>query len=209
MIINPNVFKLRLIYLSICFASTMTLQGCVSDAPLTTRDEITRWQLSGKIAVIYPEAYCNSETCRRQSDQGKINWKQNEQTYHVAISDPFGRQLMQLSGNERTLTATSPEKTPVVMSPNDFIQLMTSQTDQTIGADLAPADLRFWVTGRPNPKLTATDKNTQTFVQKGYEITAKQWRKTPIGYVPALVVVEKDGFTLRLVVREWENYAKP
>lgn len=182
----------------------LLLSGCVSTPKMVNDDPIDNWSMSGKIAIVYPAKHCNKENCPKQSDQGKVAWQQQLQRYHIVLSDPFGRVVMTLRGDDTTLQATAPNQQPINTTPSEFVALLTKKRSQNaMFADLRPQDLRYWVTGRSVPNVPQVDKGNGKFEQKGFTITGSQWRETPQGYLPSLVTVVKDQLKLRLVIKQW------
>ncbi len=180
------------------------LNGCVTTTSMGESTATDNWQLTGKIAIAYPDAQCGRERCPSRSDQGKIIWKQQANDYHITLSDPFGRLLITLDGNNKSLHAQSPGKAPIITEPQQFIALMVADSEQQSTLNtLTPQLLRHWVTGRPAPGIAVSEKDKQHFVQQGFSIHTRQWRKTPIGQMPSLITIEKEALKLRLVVRDW------
>lgn len=196
------------IFLAGLLASAV-LQGCVSSSGVASTAAVNNWQLSGKIAAVYPKTNCMQENCSPHSDQGKIKWKQQGEQYNIAVSDPFGRVVIELNGDKQMITAVSPEHEPIQTSPEDFLMLLMNKKVQNKAlSNLNPDDLRYWVTGRVSPtagKVTKKSQNGYSFAQKGYTITTGQWRSTPIGQLPSMVNIVKDKFKLRLVIRNWQS----
>lgn len=189
--------------LSFLALSLLLLQGCVGTTAFMDSRAIADWQLSGKIGMVYPKSNCHSDNCSPKSDQGSIQWQQQQLNYDVTLSDPFGRVVMEIRGDDRQLQASSPGQAPIQTTPDAFIALLTDRSSNNrVLSELSPNDLRYWVTGRPNPDVPAK-KSEQNFEQKGFVVTTRQWRKTAVGDMPSLITVVKDDFTLRLVVREW------
>ncbi len=190
-------------------ASTLFLQACVSTDSVSIKTKpADSWELTGKIGMMYPEANCIGDSCKMRSDQGGIKWQQNQQSYHIVLNDPFGRAVLQISGNDQQLKATAPGQQAITGTPEEFSRLLTKGKSQhSLLANLTPKDLSYWITGRPNPDYD-TKQNKNNFEQKGYTIIASQWRSTPVGYMPSLVQLKKEQVKLRIVVKEWEKLAK-
>lgn len=188
----------------IALFSTLLLTSCVSNRDNFTNVKVTNhWRLNGKIGLVYPEANCAGEDCRLQSDQGNIIWQQQGQTYAIQLSDPFGRVVMTITGDNQQLQSTVPKQQTIHTTPNEFVAIIANHADNQALSTLSPAWLRYWVTGRPAPGIDVTKQSNDEFIQDGYRVTAKQWRSTPVGKMPSLIVVTKQQFTLRLVVRAW------
>ncbi len=200
--------KNKILYTTV-IASTLCLQACVSTDSVSVQEKpADSWELTGKIGMMYPEANCLGDSCKMRSDQGGIKWTQDQQHYHIVLNDPFGRAVLQISGNDQQLKAASPGQQPMVGTPEEFAQLLTDgKAKNKLLANLTPRDLSYWITGRPNPDY-ANKQNKNNFEQKNYTISARQWRSTPVGYMPSLVEVKKGQVKLRIVIKEWEKIAK-
>lgn len=180
------------------------LQGCANTQNhISSSKPINSWALKGKIAAIYPAPNCQGVDCRKHSDQGGIAWQQQQTNYRIVLSDPFGRTVITLDGDDKTLIAAQPGQAPVMTAPNELALRLLNQSQQQELADLHPDDLRYWVTGRPNPALSHQPMGDSGFQQKGFVIKTSQWRNTEIGQVPSLITIEKNQFRLRLVVKAW------
>ncbi|PID58485.1 MAG: hypothetical protein CR957_00425 [Gammaproteobacteria bacterium] len=183
------------------------LSGCASTDNLGAGDSPApkQWQLNGKIGLIYPDADCSGQgDCRTKSDQGKISWQQQTPHYRITLSDPFNRVVMSLAGDEQNLRATSPDQPPIDTTPNEFVAVLAHNADNPALSTLSPAWLSYWVTGRPAPDSTVSQKTGNAFTQAGYRVSARKWQQTPLGHMPTLIVVKKDHFTLRLAVQSWQ-----
>lgn len=180
------------------------LGGCQSITPMLNTSAEDSWQLNGKIAIAYPDTRCNTDNCLSRSDQGKIEWQQKIDTYAIQLSDPFGRVLIHLNGNDERLRAESPGRAAIHAEPQQFISLMVSESEQQTALEaLTPKLLRYWVTGRPAPHLPVKQTGNQQFEQQGFRISSGQWRNTTIGQMPSLITITKGEVRLRLVVRDW------
>lgn len=186
--------------------ASIGLGGCAGTGVFIHTKADGHWQLSGKIGLVYPESHCSGgDKCRSRSDQGKIDWQQQAQAYQIRISDPFGRVVMRINGNSQQLQAQSADRPIIHTTPNAFVALIANNSENQTLANLSPEWLRHWVTGRPAPEATVSEQSDNQFVQNGYTVNSKQWRDTPVGKMPSLIIVTKADFTLRLVVREWSK----
>lgn len=203
--ISKRIRKSKSVLNAWLLSVTLGLVACAhqtlpSDKPLTHD-----WQLDGKLAVRYPAAdNCRDNFCPKQSDQGNIRWQQRGDDYTILLSDPFGRVLFNVSGDNKTLRFKAVNQAIIEAPTTDFLRLILSQPMAQSLDGLSPELLRYWVSGRPAPQLPFK-KTVDGFEQAGFTISAKQWRKSPIGTLPALTVVKKDQMMLRLVVRDWQQ----
>lgn len=185
------------------------LQGCIGNKSFVDSRVIDTWDLSGKIGIVYPSKQCQRDYCPPRSEQGNLTWQQKKSAYNIALSDPFGRVVLTLTGDEQRLLATAPGKSPIQTTPNEFMSLLIRENQQKAAlSQLSPKDLRYWITGRPVPKVAHEQQGSSDFVQKGFTVSSRQWRKTPVGNMPALVVIKKEQFKLRVVIREWNKFAQ-
>ncbi len=190
------------------FVASAILQGCVSSSGTASTVAVDDWQLSGKVAAVYPKTNCMKDNCSPHSDQGKIKWQQRGEEYDITVFDPFGRVVIELDGNSRMLSAVSPGQKTINTTPENFLTLLVNKKEQNKAlSTLNPNDLRYWVTGRasPNAGKVTHHQDGKRFEQKGYTITTKQWRATPVGQLPSLVNIVKGKFKLRLVIRNWQK----
>lgn len=192
----------------VSFVVVIFLQGCIGDKSFIDSRIIDTWGLSGKIGIAYPNNNCQKDYCPPRSEQGNLQWKQRKNAYHFEVSDPFGRVVMTITGDNQQLLAKAPGQTPIHSTPSEFMSLLVGRHKQkAILSHLSPQDLRYWVTGRPVPQVPHEKRGDSDFTQKGFTISSRQWRKTPAGNMPALVTVRKGDFKLRVVIREWQKLA--
>jgi|GEM_PF-6476685 len=190
---------------------SLLISGCAINTNHidTSNKHVDDWQLDGKIAITYPNANCQRDECSLQNAQGKIHWRQKKAHYNVILFDPFGRQVMHIIGNDQVLQASSRTNTPaLITSPEHFCHLLAGEMQQSDQlAALSPNDLRHWLTGRaiPNIDYRKTLGNEGQFMQKGFTVTTRQWRTTPLGQMPFLVDINKGNIKVRLVIKEWSK----
>lgn len=186
----------------------LVLQGCVSDKSLVDSHLVEAWHLSGKIGIAYPSKNCSRDYCPPHSAQGNLAWQQKKSAYDIELSDPFDRVVMTVAGDQQRLLAKMPGKPPVSATPSELMSLLIGNNEQKAAfLQLGPQDLQYWVTGRPVPKVAHEKKSESDFEQKGFTISSRQWRKTPVGNMPALVTIHQGDFKVRLVIREWQKIA--
>lgn len=200
-------FRIKAFYFTLGITLLTILGGCAgSRQQFVSTAPVNAWKLEGKIAVVYPPKDCNQNTCPKRSDQGKIQWQQVAKNYEITLSDPFGRRVMVLTGNDIRLVANAPGQSSVTTTPEAFISLLTQNKKQTaLFADLRPQDLRYWVTGRSIPNVALTKQTEQSFEQKGFTVISQQWRETRVGYLPSLITISKGDLKFRLVIKEWDK----
>ena len=184
------------------------LQGCASSKGFVEQQKIENFSLKGKIGLIYPEPNCRgSSDCQMRNNQGGITWQQKGDDYDISVKDFFGRNVLGVSGDSRQLIATITGRAPLKATPDDFANLLIgAKSYNNVLSGFSPSDLKYWITGRVNPALPV-EKNNETFSQKGFVITARNWRMTDFGNVPSLIIIKKKKFKLKLVIKDWGKIA--
>ena len=86
----------QLVKLLIVISSLAYLSGCITKPEPLTIQPLTEpvhhsFTVSGKLGVRGDKI----------SESARFNWTQNKQTFDLALIDPFGRQVMRLTGNDR------------------------------------------------------------------------------------------------------------
>ncbi len=181
----------------------LLLTGCMSsggrNSTLIPTNKIQNWKLAGKIAAVYPDESCKEVNCSLRSDQGSISWEQKKGNYKISISDPFGKVLYKIVGNEQTAELTSGKRVQTISDPNSFIR-------DNLKMNATISNLKNWLTGRTdNAKKTKCGEDCSSFTQNGFEIYTKQWRKQSVGKVPSYIKIVKGVNVLKIIVREWEK----
>lgn len=197
---NNHLSRKRLTSASTCLFSTLILAGCATTPrhyvnPLTL-PSVNSWALSGKIAVQYPSENCHKQDCPPRSDQGSIRWTQTQTHYHIVISDPFGKVVSTIKGNERIATIRDSKGTHEV-NPSQMLA-------QVLHLPVRLPTVTQWVTGRHDTTLPAAIQTREGFVQTGVTVEPSLWRIVePLGKMPSKVVMRTGENEVRLVIKQW------
>lgn len=161
-------------------------------------DQLTRWQLSGKLAV------------RQPSDSGTAiinHWTQNGNYYDIGLSSSFlGIGSTRLRGTADFIELTMPGGERYQSGdPEALVEAAT-------GWQLPLGNLTRWIKGQPGTegsyRLLFNDQGQLALIQQqGWEIRYDRWRQFVENYplLPARLTAVKDEKRVRLVVSDWET----
>jgi len=164
------------------------------------------WNIKAKLGI------------RSTSNSGSVNlhWQQQGDQYRLRITGPLGQGGGIITGNNKQILIKRSGKPPLSSdSPEKLIR-------QTFGWDFPLRDLSYWIRGLPSPFRP----NTQLEYKTNGSLTSLKQAVWSIGYerytlvdqwlMPTLVRTEKDGVTLKLIIKQWQfpetkriNNAKP
>ncbi len=174
----------------------LLLTGCASTNQLADTGNISNWEMKAKLAIVYPPKNCPTENCRAQSEQGKIDWKQQGSQITFSVYDPFGKELFSFVGNDKQGQAVAEGQEQYISDVKGFFT-------ERLKMDIEPSSFRHWLIGRVDPAFPVESKDKDSFQQNGFKIEVRYWREEPIGNVPTLVIIKKGDYTIRVVIREW------
>lgn len=159
-------------------------------------DQLTRWQLSGKLAV------------RQPSDSGTaiVNyWTQRGNHYDIGLSSS-------VLGMGSTRLRGTPDFIELTMPGGDRHQSGDPEAlvEAATGWQLPLSNLTRWIKGQPGTKGRYTllfDEQGQLALirQQGWEIRYDRWNRFIEGYplLPARLTAVKGEKRVRLVVSDW------
>ncbi len=156
---------------------------------------IETWTLDGKLGVRTPE----------DSGSLRLNWRQQPAHYLIRATDPLGRQLALLEGNDKGVLLTQGEQRLYAQSPE---ALLAAQ----LGWPLPVSDLLYWVRGLPapgEPELIGLNAMGQLDLlsQHGWQLTFDQYHA--LGHFPPLptrisATQPDSGLKLKLIIYNWQ-----
>lgn len=180
----------------ILIATVLLLTSCTSTNQMTSKKAINSWEMKAKLALIYPEKDCATEVCKEQSEQGKMEWSQKDNDTNIAVFDPFGKRLFSFTGNDQSGQA-------MIGGQQQHVSDVQTFFSQQLKMQIEPSSLRHWLTGRADPNYDVSNKTNESFQQNGFSIEARYWRNEAVGNVPTLIIIKKEGYTIRVVVQQW------
>ena len=165
-------------------------------------DRLTRWQLSGKLAV------------RQPSDSGTAivnHWTQRGSHYDIGLSSSFlGMGSTRLQGTPDFIELTMPDGDRYQSGdPESLVEAAT-------GWQLPLGNLTRWIKGQPGAEGSYKllfDKQGQLALirQQGWEIRYDRWQQFIEGHplLPARLTAVKGEKRVRLVVSAWHRDPSP
>lgn len=150
------------------------------------------WTLAGRIAVKTEDDGWN----------GDLNWLQQQSDYLIQFSAPFGQGAFQL--NRRNSDVEMRFSDGQLFRAPDAETLLFQQ----LGWHLPLSELRYWVTGVPQPQSDARLSHNQ-YGQLA-ELNQGQWKVSYPDYfavdkvmMPRKIVVKNHQLSVRLVIDKW------
>lgn len=190
-----NFFVTRLLIIM-----SLSLSGCslldlkqdskVLDSKLS---QIQHWQVRGKLSVIN----------KGEAVTGFLTWQQNQQTFDIFLSGPFGQGSSHLVGNEQQASLTLPGKETVHASSANALM------EQFVGWRFPVLDVRHWVKGQASPSSTATEvRNSMGLLdqlqQHGWQVKFSRYQRIDDNWLPGRVKIIGNEFTFILAIKEWD-----
>jgi outer membrane lipoprotein LolB len=179
----PTKFPFRLLAAAtIAFALTGCATTNLSTAPVAAyRDTI---ELNGKIAVNFQD---NRE---QQPVNGKFTWTQRPGRVDVAVFDPFGQTVAEISVTPDSATLTQPRREPRTAKDIDTL------TQQTLGWPLPVAGLRDWLQGyaidAQGKRFAASPANNNVVTRDGWRLRFVDWQKGTATPMPRVIKAERS-----------------
>jgi outer membrane lipoprotein LolB len=175
--------------LSACVTTRPALAPLPWDRRSTDLQHAAAWQLDGRAAVAVGS----------QGWQASLNWRQHLATSEVHLSGPFGVGALVLT---RTPEGLSLNGAP----PSDAV---IGQLQERLGFDLPLDNLRYWLLGVPAPDapvdLTRNDQDrARQLRQGGWSIDYDRYMPVNGDWLPAHLVLSREGVRVRIAVDHWE-----
>ena len=154
---------------------------------------IDAWTLRGRSAL----------SADRRGWSGTIHWAQAGDELDLRFIAPLGAGTLRLTG--------VPERLRVRASDGTDFHTADPAGDlaRVLGAPLPVAALRWWVLGVPPPDAVVTGLELDAagrataFAQDGWRVEYPRYTEHDGVVLPGVVVAERDGAKLRVVVDEW------
>lgn len=154
------------------------------------------WSLRGKIGIRQ----------QQHSDSAALDWQQQGKQYDIRLSGPLGQGgvhiqgapgqvSMQVSGEDQTATAATPEA------------LMQAR----LGWSLPLSEANYWVQGRPAPDYPSTPLNNRRgFHQLGWDVEIIRLSRTTLAgqdlVLPSLLRMRYGELTITLAIAQWSTH---
>lgn len=154
---------------------------------------VGRWTLRGRSALSAQDRGWN----------GTVHWRQSGEALELRFIAPLGAGTLRLTGEPDRMRIEASDGTDFVTADP------AGDLEQALGVALPVAALRWWVLGVPAPAadvaaldLDAAGRAT-AFEQDGWAVSYPRYTDHDGQILPGIVVAERDGARIRLIVDEW------
>lgn len=157
-------------------------------------NHLDHWALDGKLGIRTSE----------ESGSLRLQWQQQDDHYQIRASDPIGRQLARLDGDDKGVVLTQGDQQLYAQTPE---ALLAAQ----LGWPLPVSDLLYWVRGLPAPgdyqNLGLNEMGQLDLLeQHGWQLTFDQYRAQ--GHLPPLptkisATQPDSGLRIKLLIYNW------
>lgn len=155
-------------------------------------NHITQWHSSGVVGIRTPtEAW-----------SATFNWEQHPERFHLQLFAPLGAGNLILSGNA--------QQTELINSKGEHYQASTVEAllAERTGWYLPVSLLRYWILGKPAPKLSsqlAFDQYHRLSVlhQAGWTVNYQHYQIVNNIELPTALELSNQYFKIRLIIKHW------
>lgn len=176
----------------VCLAVSF-LSGCMTKPHLTTDKKLTQ--------PVQTHFISNGKLGIRSTDlteSARFSWTQNKDQYTVELVDPFGRQVMRLSGDSNASQLRIKDKRYQAASAEALMERL-------LGWTLPVSHALYWVQGYPDPGVPFTSSKALQFEQSGWTVTLQDTTDLANGKTaPRKLKLHNNDLTLTLIVSKWE-----
>lgn len=138
---------------------------------------------------------------------GSVHWVQCADSFDLRFIAPLGAGTLRISGLPGAMRVRGTDGT-------DFhADDLEAELEHLLGARLPVESLRWWVVGLPAPdapyaalELDAAGRATE-FLQSEWTVSYPRYTTHASIEIPALVVADRDGTRVRVVVDSWTPVA--
>ena len=134
---------------------------------------------------------------------GSVHWHQSADHIDLRLIAPLGAGTLRLTGLPEYMRIQASDGT-------DFFTLDPSgDLEAALGAPLPVGALRWWILGIPPPDVAVDALELDAagralgFAQDGWRVTYPRYTEHDGLVVPGIVVAERDGARIRVVVDAW------
>jgi outer membrane lipoprotein LolB len=187
--------------LSACVSSTARHPGVESKLPHDLAAErkrafasIDEWNIHGRLGI-------------QRGDDGfsaGIDWLQKGKTFDIKLSDPLGRQVAWLRGDERQVSLDTAKGQTIKAKDPEALLL------KHLGWTLPVRSLFYWVKGLPDPASIVWreeyDEQGRILLikQAGWEVKFPKYLTKDKKSFPKLTRLEHQDFKVKLLVQDWQ-----
>jgi outer membrane lipoprotein LolB len=154
---------------------------------------LKNWIIRGSAAVIQPN----------HSDSVNYTWKQNSENYEIQLAGALNLGSTQISGGAGFVKVEQADGQHWEGSnPNALIA-------ERLGIRLPVAELVYWVRGIPAAESYTQLKTDQrgcleSLQQLGWTIHWSHYERVGSNDLPHWIVLKRSGWTIKLLIRDWD-----
>lgn len=183
----------------------LLLTACASRPPLTASHP-PQWPAHARAVQGWQAWELQGRVALRSGDEGwhgGLHWWQQEASYRIRISGPFGQGGIQLEGEPGRVRLQQGER---IAEAADAEGLMR----QELGWSLPLAGLDHWVRGLPREPARArlqfdAEGRLARLEEAGWVVDYQGYDSGTAPPLPSRLVLEQAGLRLRLVVDQWQR----
>lgn len=149
---------------------------------------------------------CSGRAAIRDGNQGgtiSLDWRQNENMFHVRLTAPLNQGAVDLLGNsQQMLIADSEGNRQLTATPEQTLKRIT-------GWDLPLSSLPDWLVGLPHDdQATKTlDRHGRlaTLQDHGWTLSFDRYRYVDQRvFLPGLINITRDGLHVKVLISQWD-----
>ncbi|ALP41108.1 lipoprotein insertase outer membrane protein LolB [Aeromonas schubertii] len=152
-------------------------------------EQLTHWQLSGKLAII----------TEKEKGSARLNWQQEGDDYRLNLTSVIGTHILELSRQSGRLTLIDRDgNRHQSQDAGDLIYRLT-------GWELPIDGLPEWIKGLPGEaRYTLNpDKSLASVTDGAWQIDYQQYRDQDGYRLPHQLSLQGEGTRLKLLINEW------
>lgn len=177
----------------------LLLAGCATTQPQrdqvnwqqerTRLEQLTHWQLSGKMAIITAQ----------QKGSARVNWQQDGDDYRLNLTSLIGTHILELSRRKGEITLIDNEGNPHQSQDAEALVY------QLTGWNIPVAGLPAWIKGLPGEaEFELNPDRSLASVRDGqWQIVYGDYRDQDGYRLPHLLTMTGQGSRLKLQINQW------
>ncbi|MFQ2331037.1 lipoprotein insertase outer membrane protein LolB [Aeromonas dhakensis] len=177
----------------------LLLAGCATTQPQrdqvnwqqerTRLEQLTHWQLSGKMAIITAQ----------QKGSARVNWQQDGDDYRLNLTSLIGTHILELSRCKGEITLIDNEGNPHQSQDAEALVY------QLTGWNIPVAELPAWIKGLPGEaEFELNPDRSLASVRDGqWQIVYGDYRDQDGYRLPHLLTMTGQGSRLKLQINQW------
>ncbi len=152
------------------------------------------WRIEGRLGI-------------QQGNEGfstEMVWRQNGRNFDIQLTDPLGREVARLSGNDKGVQMkTMDGKQARAKRAEDLLE-------KQLGWSFPVQSLFYWVKGTPDPNYLVWFQEYDdlgrlvSLKQNHWNLKISRYQNLGDEFIPRLIRMTRDGLKVKLLIRNWE-----